>query len=1398
MKCKRKQQAVSIFLCLCFLISIFAQLLPGLSVAAVDATVQSVDEIAAFENKQAVFGWWSGFTLASDVDNIPGVPLEVVYEDIITDTPVVVELIGYHYDDVNGEHWYKVGARSGETLPTKLVDNPWVLYATDADIELVADPYLNIYEMGETIRFVTSETKEYEVDEKGDLVLGQDGEPIVINNLINYYVLSGPAELQYAEIEITPRDSEYPISALAYTETTYGTTFSKAFDIIITKSNGDLWGAADGQIAIRYEAAQFGSDTYTEDVFGAGYLYVNDQIYSSAVTDRFGYDESDVVYTNSGSSVIVFECLPSDFELVCMTGYFVGEQVVLYNNMFESITLATLPDSIDVLGYFTNGGAEYYWINAVTVSDCAYFVVSAADITFEQQEVVPPVDEPTEEALTIYNELKQITTWEAWEEYWESLNEESREALSTLPQDKLEELEELDGYFSHEKFLSMAPPAVNYLDAEPLVPRMTYQPAEPVMFKSVAPRYRAIDTFDLASTPSIASEAENGLILDKGVEKNGDVYTITLEAYTTGTVTPGDTIPNDIILVLDLSTSMTKDFAEVSYTYTAAYPTGNYGTYYLENGQEVEYCTNCRSWTYGCSYWIRHYASTKVTPKTSASDTTSGSVQFYTRSGGKMNRLDALQSAMSAFVSQVADQSSADRIALVGFHTQGVLLYGNSDASALVDATANEAALLNAINGIDDNDLGNATEHGRGMERAVAVFNAQTGTDYSNRNKVVIMVTDGEPAPSGTNNWSSRTVKQAIEQSYILKNTHQATVYSVSVMPGTDASNPTTNMDRYMDYMSSNYPSADYPGNSRDDEKTSGDSYYSGSTDRIIGDIVPGDKIETEGSYYLTAGDMEALTALFGNIAEQTGGAAINLDATTQIKDIISPYFTLPSGATKNSITVSTYDADYSNGSLQWKDSTIQNFNPEVTIDGRNVTVTGFDFTRNFVAESGRVEGDVTQIGSFHGRKLVITFDIVPDPYFLGGDGVPTNGMASGVYDKNGNSVEYFSLPTTDVPLKEIENIVQDKHIYYSNSTDLTGLLDLHVKDKSTDMDLQELANGVNNAYVNLVYDITVGGNKVATYTILAGQQWNNGTWSVVGNSGYLENMQILADTLFSVSCTMISKNKTTNTSSTSGDANVFVYKPALTFKDSEVYYGDYVVLGDHLVPNSEVWTNAAKGASTSNPMEGDIPKLDIFYSYADNAIVNGTVGVNGNVNVTEDIPVNVTVKVGTQDITKVVTFVHSSCSHPGCGYKTGDEEFIIHVLLRKTSLTITKRFPDGANYAIDVNQSFLFHVNGTAIDGTSLDLMVAINGTGSVTVTDVPWGEYTVTEIDNWSWRYTPDKTSVTLNLVNSTDKYEAVFVNTRDQIYWLDGDSYCRNWWGGANGAIVRSNSKAAVIKD
>ena len=116
------------------------------------------------------------------------------------------------------------------------------------------------------------------------------------------------------------------------------------------------------------------------------------------------------------------------------------------------------------------------------------------------------------------------------------------------------------------------------------------------------------------------------------------------------------------------------------------------------------------------------------------------------------------------------------------------------------------------------------------------------------------------------------------------------------------------------------------------------------------------------------------------------------------------------------------------------------------------------------------------------------------------------------------------------------------------------------------------------------------------------------------------------------------------------------------------------------------------------------------------------------------------------------------------------------------TSLVIRKT---GAQ-AIDVNQTFLFRIQGEGVD-----LTVAGHGDGYAVVEGLKvGGTYTVTEITRWSWRYAFE--SYETNLPNTAAEHgatvtlgaennEITFTCQRIVNWWLDGDHWIDNTFTG-----------------
>lgn len=104
----------------------------------------------------------------------------------------------------------------------------------------------------------------------------------------------------------------------------------------------------------------------------------------------------------------------------------------------------------------------------------------------------------------------------------------------------------------------------------------------------------------------------------------------------------------------------------------------------------------------------------------------------------------------------------------------------------------------------------------------------------------------------------------------------------------------------------------------------------------------------------------------------------------------------------------------------------------------------------------------------------------------------------------------------------------------------------------------------------------------------------------------------------------------------------------------------------------------------------------------------------------------------------------------------------------------------------IDENQSFIFKIRGN--DGYSAEVTVLENG--QVTIKGLKVGvKYTVTEDQNWSWRYT---TTESYTVESTTEKTkEVTFKNSRPKTLWLNGCSWAVNNWGSSEADFSRAPS-------
>ena len=107
----------------------------------------------------------------------------------------------------------------------------------------------------------------------------------------------------------------------------------------------------------------------------------------------------------------------------------------------------------------------------------------------------------------------------------------------------------------------------------------------------------------------------------------------------------------------------------------------------------------------------------------------------------------------------------------------------------------------------------------------------------------------------------------------------------------------------------------------------------------------------------------------------------------------------------------------------------------------------------------------------------------------------------------------------------------------------------------------------------------------------------------------------------------------------------------------------------------------------------------------------------------------------------------------------------------------------------IDENQTYIYRVRSTEPHTKLVDLTVAIHGNGEATVKNLPSGSYKVTQVNTWSWRYTPNQTeqSVTLD-ANKTVAYtqkraQESDADNNNKWKWLNGQHWIDNRWQGVS---------------
>lgn len=108
---------------------------------------------------------------------------------------------------------------------------------------------------------------------------------------------------------------------------------------------------------------------------------------------------------------------------------------------------------------------------------------------------------------------------------------------------------------------------------------------------------------------------------------------------------------------------------------------------------------------------------------------------------------------------------------------------------------------------------------------------------------------------------------------------------------------------------------------------------------------------------------------------------------------------------------------------------------------------------------------------------------------------------------------------------------------------------------------------------------------------------------------------------------------------------------------------------------------------------------------------------------------------------------------------------------------------------AEDLTQTFVYRISGSY----GMEMYVTITGNGSATVNGLPFGTYTVTEQNSWSWRYSNGSDSVE-KAVNHNDTAGSVisFDSDKTSMFWLSGNSIPIKNVFGINDGIVNKGRR------
>ncbi len=533
-----------------------------------------------------------------------------------------------------------------------------------------------------------------------------------------------------------------------------------------------------------------------------------------------------------------------------------------------------------------------------------------------------------------------------------------------------------------------------------------------------------------------------------GPDASGN-YTIRLETFATGSTTVTESyIPADIALVLDLSTSMnvsrgstTRVTAQTALSYNSVFNARTTGTNYLYYGYGRDNYDLNYFQLFGEIYNDRYYLYINqtggsnnhryirvrnngrielTTNRDNATFATSPDGTIVTFPGGNnsvlytgSSRIFALKEAICTFIDTINEKDFKEDGTRIG-HKLSIISF-ESDVNVHQELASLESLDLNELKEkVWAFSLRTGTQPSEGIDEANTQFstNGHSGTVGTDFARTVVVFTDGDPYENPK--------YLGIRSANTSKNTYKASVYTVGMFNNSPA--PNSDLWRFMNYMSSNYPNATV-----DDDNT----------------MTPGNGSD-QGFYKDASSSTVDLSEIFKAIAEGAGSAEATIGTSTQVRDVVTNSFVLPNDVSTADVHVytsaatgSATGADDTNpegwatpveitSSLTGKIKIVDvdaNGNPTTNTNEKKnkaLFIEGFEYSKDDSAEGA---GDGNWVGPrfknnswfWAGKKLIITFKVKADGEATGGES-QTNTGKSGVYVLNEDGKTYTCINNYEQP----------------------------------------------------------------------------------------------------------------------------------------------------------------------------------------------------------------------------------------------------------------------------------------------------------------------------------------------------------------------------------------------